>query len=284
MEALETKNQDLATLAKFSQVVSHFTQSSEKLEERYELLRKEVEALKLEVKKKDEEIKGARKLAVLGEAAAQLAHEIRNPLGAMSLFVSLLRQDLEGNTGALSLVDEMSKSITALNAVVSNTLHFAKDNKKGVMTPFNLHSVIQEVSAHFETLLAYPGKITLSLDANPFVRGDSGELRQVIYNLLTNAAQATEYRGSLSITSSDQKDRVLITVKDNGPGIKEEMLSTLFEPFATDKQLGTGLGLAIVKNIITKHGGSISVANDNGAVFEIELPRTRKSNVVGEAK
>ena len=265
-------------LLSLTAMLSRFTTSSQKLEERYELLRQESEALRAEIRRKDIEIEGARRLAMLGEAAARLAHEVRNPLGAISLFVSLLKQDLAESEGPLALVEDIGKSITALNAVVTNTLHFAKERKR-VCTPLNIHSIIQEVASHFSALAGGHAQIELTLQGDPFLRGDSNELRQAVYNLLTNAFQAIEYRGHVAVSLQDKDDKIEIVIRDSGPGISKEMLSRLFEPFATDKQSGTGLGLAIVKDIIGRHGGSISVQNNGGAEFTIILPRNGDGNL-----
>lgn len=218
------------------------------------------------------ELEGAKRLAMLGEASARLAHEVRNPLGAISLYVSMLKQDLAEMPEARALVAEIEKGISTLNIVVTNTLHFAKDRKR-VTTPCNIYSIVQEVSAHFAGLFSDSSCISTVLEGDPFILCDSGQIRQMIYNLVMNAAQAVGYCGNVSLTVLGKMDQVEIVVHDSGPGIASQMLDRLFEPFATDKQSGTGLGLAIAKDIVLLHGGSISASNDNGAKFLVSLPR-----------
>ena len=109
-------------------VIERFNESSSKLELRHSVLMKEIEDLREQLRKKDEEMKRSERLAMLGETAAALAHEVRNPLGAIALFVSMLKNDLSQYPQPLALVEEIEKSISSLDQVVSNVLHFAKNN------------------------------------------------------------------------------------------------------------------------------------------------------------
>lgn len=257
-----------------AQMLERFNESSEKLELRYTALTQEVEELREQLERKEEEIKRSERLAMLGETAAALAHEVRNPLGAITLFISMLKSDIEDRPQALELVDEIEKSIASLDHVVSNVLHFAKSNKlqRG---PVNIHSVLREVHNHFSSLYAPGATITLSLSGNPFIVADDQALRQCLYNLITNALQVTAYRGALKIEANDcaDGDAITITVGDDGPGIPEKMLGQVFEPFTTGRSGGTGLGLSIVKRIVEAHGGTIVARNTPGAEFMISLPR-----------
>jgi signal transduction histidine kinase len=211
-------------------------------------------------------------LAVLGKAAAFLAHEVKNPLGSIKLFVSLLRQDLKQQEGSLELVDHIEKSVHNLDQIVTNILWFAKGSP-GKASLVNLHSLLHERVHGFQA--ASPEvKFILALEGGPFLQGHETGLRQVVDNLLFNAIQAMRAKGTVSIsTRDDGADFVRILVRDSGPGIPDENLSQLFNPFFTTRSEGTGLGLAIVKQIIAAHQGDIRVYNDTGAVFELGLPR-----------
>lgn len=252
-----------------------FTESSMLLQEKYELLSQESEALRQQLKEKDKEIERATKLATLGETAAAMAHEIRNPLGAIKLFTSLLRSDIADKPDSLDILRNIDDSINSLDHVVSNILQFSK-NQKPSFGPLNLHAIIQE---QIEEVLRsrHNIKSDLALDANPFLRGNDHALRQLFRNLFINAAQAMKSRGSLIVKSYDCPDNCIeVLVKDAGPGIPEELLSTIFEPFITSKNEGTGLGLAIVKQIVDQHDGNIIASNrsdHSGAVFIVRLPR-----------
>ncbi len=255
-------------------VMERFNESSSKLESRHTLLTQEIEELREQLRRKDEEMKRSERLAMLGETAAALAHEVRNPLGAISLFVSMLKNDLAAQPQPLALVEEIEKSISSLDQVVSNVLHFAKNNKLH-LSPVNIHSLTQEVSHHFIGLYGQTATLQAYVAGNPFIIADGQALRQCLYNLLTNALQITGYAGTIevSVREADGEDAVLITVRDNGSGIPLEIQPRLFEPFASGRREGTGLGLSIVKRIVVAHGGEISARNTPGAEFTIRLPR-----------
>ncbi len=266
---------DLSTTEGLVEAFRHFTEASARLESRYEMLRKEAEELRAELRKKEAELKKNEKLATLGQTAAAIAHEVRNPLGAMKLFVSLLCKDLKGQAGPLELVEQMNKSITALDNVVSNILQFSR-SKKVALTPLNLHAIIQE-----QTRQVLPGgevqaAFSLDLKANPFILGNEHGLRQAFYNLFINSLQAMKYKGTISVRSFDDAEGgVRLVIRDTGPGIAPEILDTIFEPFVTTRNEGTGLGLAIVKRIVEEHEGTIQVRNVGGAEFTLRFPRKK---------
>lgn len=274
MFASKQKNSVTDPMAGLVEVMERFNESSSKLELRHTALMREVEDLREQIRAKDEEIKRSERLAVLGETAAALAHEVRNPLGAMSLFVSMLKGDLGERPQSIELVEEIEKSISSLNQVVSNVLHFAKNNKLN-LSPTNLHSIVQEVGHHFTSLYGASATLTVSVRGNPFIVADAQALRQCLYNLITNSLQITGFAGAIAITVSDDdaEGTVSIVVRDNGPGIPEPIIPRLFEPFASGRREGTGLGLSIVKRIVAAHGGEISALNTPGAEFRMVFPR-----------
>ncbi len=265
------------SLTELSHVLQRFTESSGKLETRYAALMDEVEQLRRQLEAKEEEVKRAERLAMLGETAAALAHEVRNPLGAITLFISMLKGDLSDKPQSLTLVEEIERSITSLDGVVSNVLHFAKNNsvQRG---PMNLHGLLREVVQHFSSVHGSQASFSLKTDGNALIVGDAQALRQVMYNLVMNSLQATQFTGAVAIRVSDVSEDgdVTVVVSDNGPGIPAEVAPRLFEPFASGRREGTGLGLSIVKRIIEAHGGSIGVRNTPSAEFTITLPRCAK--------
>jgi len=270
-KAPPTPPQSAAALA---EMIERFNESSSRLEIQHAAILQEVEDLKAKLQRKEEEVKRAERLSMLGETAAALAHEVRNPLGAIALFLSMLKRDVVGKPDSLKLVEEIEKSVSSLNLVVSNVLHFAKHNRLHT-GPINLHSVIREVSEHFVSLYGERASIVLELSGSPFIIGDDNALRQCFYNLITNALQITSFAGTIEVSASDdvEADGVRIVVSDNGPGIAPEVLPRLFEPFASGRREGTGLGLSIVKRIVEGHRGTISARNGSGAQFVLVLPR-----------
>lgn len=274
MFASKQKQAKETAIASLAEVMERFTESSSKLELRHTALMQEVEELREQLRRKDEEMKRSERLAMLGETAAALAHEVRNPLGAISLFVSMLKSDLTDRPQSMSLVDEIEKSISSLDQVVSNVLHFAKNNKLH-LGPVNLHSIVQETRQHFSGLYGSNARIYASLNGNPFIVADEQALRQCLYNMMTNALQVTAFAGEIAIvvTEDTEKETVSLVVRDNGPGIPQEILPRMFEPFASGRREGTGLGLSIVKRIVVAHGGEISARNTPGAELTVVLPR-----------
>lgn len=261
------------TPAALMRAFQQFSETSSRLETRYAALLEETEALRKSLREKDIEIERRQRLSVLGQTAAALAHEVRNPLGALSLFLSMLRRDVEDRPQVVALADEMGRCISNLNGVVTNILHFAKDRaiKK---TPINLHSIIQDVASHIRAQMP-KGGIDVQLNGSPFIGGDEHALRQVFYNLITNSAQAVGYSGRIEISccSGATDDEVLVRISDDGAGIPPEVIDQIFEPFVSGRAGGTGLGLSIVSQIVDLHSGTIKAWNDDGAVFELKLPR-----------
>lgn len=268
------KNATPETVSSLVDVIERFNESSSKLEVRHAALMREIEDLREQVKQKDEEMKRSERLAMLGETAAALAHEVRNPLGAIALFVSMLKNDLVNQPQPLVLVEEIEKSISSLDQVVSNVLHFAKNNTLH-LAPVNLHSLAQEVCHHFIGLYGQIATISVTCEGNPYAIADGQALRQCLYNLMTNALQVTAFSGVIDLEVKDDlaSDGLLLIVRDDGSGIPDEILPRLFEPFASGRREGTGLGLSIVKRIVVAHGGGISARNVPGAEFTIRLPR-----------
>lgn len=256
-----------------------FNEAGERLEARYLALREETEDLRAQLRAKDLEVKRAEKLALLGETAAAIAHEVRNPLGAIKLFLSALEDEVKNAPEAMRLLGHIHCSIGTLDHTVSNILQFSKSqNLKSA--PLNLNALIHEQALLFKPYENKGLKLVLALKAAPFIAGNEHGLRQVIYNLILNAAQATRYQGEIEIETRDCDQHLELYIRDNGSGIPEDILSKVFEPFVTSKSEGTGLGLAVVQQVMLQHSGSIKASNrvgTKGAEFKIQLPRTKRS-------
>lgn len=262
-----------------NEAFAKFNETSEQLQLKYRELLEESNRLRETVKEKEKEIKNQEKLVMLGETAAAIAHEVRNPLGAIKLFVSLLRSDCSEKPESLQLIDQIDASIDSLDNVVTNILQFSKD-KKLSFTPVNIHSIIQEQLLSFPRTEVNQASFELNLLANPFIFASETAIRQIFYNLILNSLQATKYSGKIFIKTNDVTDGIQILIQDNGPGIPNELLETVFEPFVTSRNEGTGLGLAIVKQLVTRHFGSISASNNGGAELKLVFPRTLKEIAV----
>lgn len=268
--ATEQRDENLKLL---EAAFARFNETGERLEAQYQALLQETEDLRLQLREKEKEIQRSEKLATLGETAAAIAHEVRNPLGAIKLFLSLLRRDVESIPSAVSLVDQIDTSVGSIDHVVENILQFSRD-KNLSFAPINAHAVILEVIEILRPRGGQSGIIECRLEGNPFLVANEVALRQITHNLVLNGLQATRFNGVVTISFADaENDSVSLVVSDNGAGIPEAIRSNIFDPFVTTKNEGTGLGLAIVHQLVTQHGGSVSVRNDNGACFTVLLPR-----------
>lgn len=270
----ETKDleQSVTSQNPLLEVMERFNESTEKLETRHGELQREIDSLRIQLAQKDAEIQQNARLAMLGETAAGLAHEIRNPLGAITLFVSMLREDMSDRTESLALLSEVEKGIKSLDAVVSNVLHFAQD-KVRTSKPCNAHSIIQELIQHFASLYSPQCQFHAVVEDSPYFMGDEQGIRQALYNLIINALQAISFAGTVTISAGTEDTDLVIRVQDDGPGVDEDVRATIFEPFTSGRPDGTGLGLSIVQRIIQAHRGEIYLETDERTTFTIRLPQ-----------
>jgi nitrogen fixation/metabolism regulation signal transduction histidine kinase len=224
----------------------------------------------------------AQRDAAWGEVARRLAHEIKNPLTPIQLSAERLRHKLLRKLPDQDarVVDRSTHTIVqqveAMKAMVNDFSSYARLPEMQ-QEPFAFDNLISEV---LELYRAGPVKIEQALGAaEAMVRGDSKRLRQVLHNLIKNAAEAVEQqatpwiRVATRVVEDDEMHFVELAVEDNGGGIEPELIGRLFDPYVTSKAKGTGLGLAIVKKIIEEHGGIIRADNtEQGARFSARLP------------
>jgi PAS domain S-box-containing protein len=244
------------------------------------------------VEKLEEMAKRTEKLIAMGEMAANIAHEIRNPLGSIELFASLLMKDMKDkrHQGRLS---HIITSVKNMDNKISNLLLFTTQ-RHPMMRKVNLHRIVKEV-LRFSDPIIKQEDISLSVKYSgiePCVRGDAEMLKQVFLNILLNAIQAMTDGGRLGIETvvspprlEDGVRSVEVRISDTGVGITRENLKKIFDPFFSTRERGSGLGLAIVHNIVHAHSGSIDVEcrEREGTVFSITLPliqETRKPEVI----
>jgi signal transduction histidine kinase len=276
LDVASSDSESLKTPTSLREVIERFNQSTDKLEGYHLELQREIDNLREQLRQKEAEIKQKARLAMLGETAAGLAHEIRNPLGAITLFVSMLKDDLSEQSESLALLSEVEKGIKSLDAVVSNVLHFAQE-RVTCSKPCNSHSIIQELVQHFASLYSPQSRFEAVVDGNPYFMGDEQGIRQALYNLIINALQAVSFAGSITISAESVNDAIIIRVQDDGPGIPEEIRAGIFDPFTSGRPGGTGLGLSIVRRIIQAHQGTITLESSNQTTFRIRLPQHNKT-------
>lgn len=216
----------------------------------------------------------AQQREVLGQTAAALAHEIKNPLGSLKLFLSILRQDTQGQLHLQETVEMLAQSVDALDRVVTNMLVFNKKSGANI-GPLNIEHLVKEEAQMLAPRLITPIKITS--EGNPYLFGNETSIHQMIRNLMINAAQATKYKGIIEITiQGNDPEKIAVQIQDDGPGVALDICEKVWEPFFTTKDEGTGLGLAIVQQVVEQHGGTVEVENRSGAVFTITIPRAQR--------
>jgi PAS domain S-box-containing protein len=219
------------------------------------------------------------KMASLGKLAAGIAHEINNPLGGILIYSSLMMEDLPEEDPKRGDLARIVQETGRCKEIVKSLLEFARQTEPK-KEPTDINRAINDgLFFLVNQALFHNIRIVKNLDPFlPFVRGNSGQLKQVFMNIIVNAAEAMHGNGTLTIATSPSPDRknVWIEFADTGEGIPEENLSRIFDPFFTTKDVGkgTGLGLATSYGIVQDHGGTINVRSKValGTSFIIELP------------
>jgi signal transduction histidine kinase len=220
----------------------------------------------------------AEHLATLGEMAAGLAHEIRNPLAGIAGVMEIVGRDLPPDSAAFSVLGEVRHEVLHINKIVSELLEIARP-KPPVFQPGDLVAVAEHACL-FACDQAAAKKVTLEVIKGaplPALQFDRGQIHQVLLNLLLNAVQACDEGGSVRVEFSSDERFVTATVIDTGKGIPPEVLPNIFRPFYTTKGNGTGLGLSLARRIVEDHGGRLEATSElnKGSQFALALPKIR---------
>jgi signal transduction histidine kinase len=229
------------------------------------------------------------RLAALGEMAAAIAHEVKNPLAGIEVMAGVLRRQLPDSGDAHAILNDIIKDAKMANAIVLEVLEFVRPIRLQVER-VSLDEVFQNAIAMAESKVARGQvEIAVALDADvPAIQGDQYQLRQLFTNLVTNAFEALGGRGHVWIhgrhlrleddgglgTDGHASEAVIVEVSDDGPGLPGELVDRIFSPFFTTKPQGSGLGLAIVRKIVDAHDGRIDVTPrpGGGTAFRVTLP------------
>jgi len=222
------------------------------------------------------------RLAAMGEMAVRIAHEIRNPLGSIELFSTMLMDDLAEFEDLKTLAEHISSGVKSINHIVSNLLLFIRHDQQLDQQVLDIHEALKD-SLFFAGHLfdAHDGieVVTDLSDEMLFIQGDLELLKQVFLNLILNAIQAMPAGGRLRISSHKTNGQegtrwAELHLCDTGCGIARTDLQKIFDPFFTTRKKGTGLGLTIVHNIIKMHGGSIDITSNaaTGTQCVVSLP------------
>jgi len=261
VDVVKTATPDIGELTRLMET---FNQATERLGLSYQ----KIGELQKEIAEKDRRLAQKTRLEMLGRMAANLAHEIRNPLGGIQLYAAMLKRDLAEDAGKVRVLDRILGAITGLESLVDDMLVFGRDvEPKKRLEPF-----APLVDQSLELLRgAIDGKrVRVEVRVGDAAAELDGEMIQRVFlNIAGNAVQAVAPGGRVTIDAAGRT----IRFADDGPGIAPEILDKLFTPFLTSKTKGTGLGLAIAHKIVEAHGGTIEAKNGpgGGATFTITL-------------
>lgn len=273
-----------------AELLETFNSATQRLQQTHAALRGEVGRLQVELTETKRRLGRASELAALGEMAAGIAHEIRNPLGSIKLYAAMLAQDLGDRPGEQGVARRIVSAVDRLNAVVGDVLAFSREIRLApddVSVGEAFGGAVESCQAAIESggvELRWPS----ASESATTVRVDAGLVHQALVNVVRNAceAMAERARGERVLTLGVARRSVLgedgrrlvmsgLVVRDTGPGVPAEVRRRMFNPFFTTREAGTGLGLAIVHRIMDAHGGRVEIRDGSpGAVVELLFPRT----------
>ena len=249
------------------------------------------EEMKMEEELKNTQVQlvQAEKMASLGKLAAGVAHQLNNPLGGITLFAQLIMEEYKLEEGAREDLSRIIKDAQRCRDTVKELLEFARQTKME-KKPLDINQTISRTLFLLgNQTLFHNIEIKEDFDPSlPSIPADIQQINHVIMNIILNAAQAMNGKGELLVKTglAPENGAVFMEVADTGPGIPENIIDRIFEPFYTTKEegKGTGLGLSLVYGIVQDHNGSVTAANrpEKGAVFRVELPLKQPENGGGE--
>ena len=230
-----------------------------------------------EVKKLERRARFNEQLAAVGELAAGIAHEIRNPLASISGSVQVLSNELSVGSTERRLMEIIVSESNRLSGILEEFLRFVRPQERRVAS-FDVATTISEVMEIFRLSDEVSDAHVIELDVSPgssTLSGDRDQIRQIIYNMAKNAVRAMDAGGKLTISGREEKRWYVIRFSDTGRGMSSDEIARIFTPFSTAFDGGTGLGMAIVRRIVEDHGGVIDVESrpGEGTTVTIQLPR-----------
>jgi signal transduction histidine kinase len=264
-------------IEELGRIILAYSEVTERLQKSHDQLTQTVESLRRELGEKSRQLERRNRLAALGEMAAGLAHEIRNPLGGIQLYASILAKDLSDRPDSLQIVRKISGGVKRVESLVGQVLQFSREivaNPREIDLAAIVSQAVEFAGKTLEernVVCRTKGPRSLAITGDPLLLG------QALLNLVLNGAEAAE-GGELFVEygaplDNSEAKQFRIVVRDTGPGIPHEILDRIFNPFFTTKETGTGLGLAIVHRIVEAHDGTIVAGNQEGggARFEIRV-------------
>jgi two-component system, NtrC family, sensor histidine kinase PilS len=233
------------------------------------------------MKRLEREARLRQRLAAVGEMAAGIAHEIRNPLASMSGSIQLLREDLPLSDEQAQLMDIVLRESERLNQTIGSFLAYARP-QRAAASRLDVRTVVEDAAALLRNSAEVRDTHRVDIDVPPtpvWYEADENQIRQIVWNLATNGLRAMKAGGRLGLSVSEQRDsaartEVVLAVQDEGCGIPADEIDSIFQPFRSTFERGTGLGLATVHRIVTDYNGTIQVTSTVGAgtTMRVRLP------------
>ncbi len=266
-----------------AELIGAFNEVTAKLQASHDQLRAEVARLTRELGEANQQLERSRRLAALGEMAAGIAHEVRNPLGSIRLYARMLDQDLADRPGERAIAGKIDNAARVMDGIVGDVLTFSREFRlrPAAIDPRDLFDRVIESCCHDGVPNWREVRVIRddrTAEAAEF-HADPSLLQQALVNVVRNAFEAmADAPGDHTLTlgatarpravpADDQPTDpgITLTIRDTGPGIRPEVVERMFNPFFTTRNTGTGLGLAIVHRIVDAHAGRVSVTNNDGA-------------------
>jgi len=253
-------------------------------EEELRAANEELQAANEELREAQEQLVRSEKLAAIGQLAGGVGHELRNPLGAIKNAAYYIKGKIakselgEKEPRVMEFLDIVDDEINSSNKIINDLLGFSRVGKPSV-SPTRVKKVIEDALPY--TPVPENIELVKKLDADlPEAEVDPDQIRQVLVNMIMNAAQAMPEGGKLTIAAGQRNKFLEVKIADTGVGIPEEALGKIFDPLFTTKAKGIGLGLAVCKTIIDRHQGHIEVESEvgKGTTFTINLPLPAKKD------
>lgn len=281
-----------------AELMSSFNEVTAKLEQTHTQLRGEVVRLNTELAQANEALQRSKRLAALGEMAAGISHEIRNPLGSIRLYTRMLQEDLTEMPEQCSIVGKIGRAVSGLDQIVGDVLAFSRELRVRRVDCSAKMLIGDAVDACAAELEGIDVRVEIAEDC-AMVTVDSSLLHQALVNILRNGAQATRdcvggsgVAGGVMFVGVGRVDGGYeLVVRDSGGGIEQSVIERMFNPFFTTRAAGTGLGLSIVHRIMDAHGGSVRVENVvddsdwvNGATVSLCWPERVVERAVDEGR
>ncbi|MBT8365979.1 MAG: GHKL domain-containing protein [Deltaproteobacteria bacterium] len=238
-------------------------------------LSEQVRRTRKELRIMEDHVKRVDKMAAIGEMAAGLAHEIKNPLASLTGSIQLLREDLRFDADHDRLMQIVLREADRLSSLVTNFLLYARP-PAGKVEAMELHKVLLDTTELFEKDANNDGRITIiqNIPSDIWISMDPMHLRQILWNLLINASEAIDGQGVINVEMQTSKNKqVIIKISDNGCGMSTEDLNHIFDPFFTTKASGTGLGLSIVHRTLEAYDALLDVESETnkGTTFVLQI-------------